>query len=259
LKRILISNDDGVEAEGLRALAAKLEGLAEVWVIAPDTERSGHSHALSLHRPMRMAQLKPRWFQLSGTPVDCVFMAFHNLMKDTPPDLVVSGINHGANLATDVFYSGTVAVAREAALRGVPGIALSLASRGSTRFEYALPCAHRLCAWALENAAPGLLLNVNIPDNGKPPQGEELTRLGTHHYRFEMVEKEDAAQGAPACYWLVGDVHYRHESIPGTDCVAVYENNHISITPLSLDANNPRTLAALRMQLETQLDKKASA
>jgi len=252
VKRILLSNDDGVEAEGLLALAAALENMAELWVIAPDQERSGHAHALSLYRPVRTMQLKPRWFKLSGTPVDCVFMAFHNLMKDNPPDLVVSGINHGANLATDIFYSGTVAIAREAALRGVPGIAMSLARKGSTRFEYALPCARRLCAWALENAPPGLLLNVNIPDNGRPPEGEALTRLGTHHYRFEMVEKEDAAGGPPSHYWLVGDVHYRHESLPGTDCVAVYENNHVSISPLSLDADHPRAMELLKTQLGMQ-------
>jgi 5'-nucleotidase len=252
-KRILISNDDGVEAEGLKVLAAALEDLAEVWVIAPDEERSGHSHALSLYRPVKTTKLRPRWFKLSGTPVDCVFMAFHNLMKDTPPDLVVSGINHGANLATDIFYSGTVAVAREAALRGVPGIALSLASKASAHFEYAAPCAQRLCAWALQHASPGLLLNVNVPDNGRPPSGEVLTRLGTHHYRFEMVEKEDLAGGPPQHCWLVGDVHYRHESIPETDCVAVYEDNCISITPLSLNADNPSAMAVLKTQLSAQL------
>jgi 5'-nucleotidase len=239
-KRILLSNDDGIEAEGLQRLAAALEELAEVWVVAPDQERSGHSHALSLHRPMSVTQLKPRWYKLSGTPVDCVFMAFLKLMKDTPPDLVFSGINHGANLASDVFYSGTVAIAREAALRGVPGIAMSLASKASARFENALPCARRLATWALEHAAPGFLLNVNVPDNGKPPEGEEWTRLGVHHYRFEILEREDAAGGGP-CHWLElsGDMRYRHESIPGTDCVAVHENNRISLTPLSLDANLP--------------------
>ena len=256
-KRILLSNDDGIGAEGLQALAKALEEVAEVWVIAPDQERSGHSHALSLHRPLKTTQLRSRWFQLSGTPVDCVFMAFHNLMKDAPPDLVVSGINHGANLATDVFYSGTVAIAREAALRGVPGIAMSLVSKTSTRFEHALPCARRLCTWALQHAAPGLLLNVNIPDNGRPPEGEVLTRLGTHHYRFEMLEKGDAGTGA-SYYWLIGDVHYRHESLPGTDCVAVYEDNHISITPLSLDANDSRCMAALQAQLATHLEMPAA-
>jgi len=234
-------------------LAAALEEVAEVWIIAPDRERSGYAHALSLHRPVRTTQLGPRRFKLSGTPVDCIFMAFHNLMKDSPPDLVVSGINHGANLATDVFYSGTVAIAREAALRGVPGIALSLAAKGSRRFDYALPCARRLCGWALEKAPPGLLLNVNIPDNGRPPAGEALTRLGIHHYRFEMVEKEEAQGAPPSHYWTVGDVHYRHEPLPGTDCVAVYEDNLISISPLSLDVDHPRAMALLKTQLATLL------
>ncbi|MCL2012580.1 MAG: 5'/3'-nucleotidase SurE [Cystobacterineae bacterium] len=250
-KRILVSNDDGIEAEGLQVLAAALEEVAEVWVVAPEGERSGNSHALSLHRPMRVTQLRPRWFKLSGTPVDCVFMAFLKLMKETPPHVVVSGINHGANLASDVFYSGTVAIAREAALRGVPGIALSLASKVGTHFEYALPTARRLSAWALENAAPGLLLNVNIPDNGTPPEGEALTRLGVHHYRFEIVEKKEAE--APPHYWLGlrGELHYRHEPTPGTDCVAVYEHNQISITPLSVDANDEQAMASLKIQLET--------
>jgi 5'-nucleotidase len=165
--------------------------------------------------------------------------------------LVVSGINHGANLSTDVFYSGTVAIAREAALRGVPGIAMSLACKASTHFEYAIPCARRISAWALENAAPGLLLNVNVPDNGKPPEGEALTRLGTHHYRFEMARREDT-QGGGAYYWLGVNLDYQHEPIGGTDCVAVYDNNHISITPLSLDGNDSRPTAGLETCLETQ-------
>jgi len=245
-KRILICNDDGVGAEGLKVLAAALEEVAEVWVVAPDGERSGNSHALSLYRPLKTRQVQPRWFQVGGTPVDCVFMAFHSLMKDRPPDLVVSGINHGANLASDIFYSGTVAVAREAALRGVVGIAVSLASPESDKFAYATPCIRRLCTWALQHAPPGLLLNVNVPDNGKPPSGEILTRLGTHHYRFEVDKKEDSEGGA--YYWLGVAVRYQHESIEGTDCVAVYENNCISITPLSLNADDTHSTMFLEAQ-----------
>jgi len=246
-KRILICNDDGIGAKGLRVLAAALEDLAEVWVVAPDGERSGNSHALSLHRPLRISQVQPRWFQVSGTPVDCVFMAFHSLMKDAPPDLVVSGMNHGANLATDVFYSGTVAVAREAALRGVPGIAISLANSASTEFGHAASFARRLCAWALQHAPPGLLLNVNVPEKGKPPSGEVLTRLGIHHYRFKVEKREDG-EGGPPYYWLGAALRYHHESLEGTDCVAVYEHNSISITPLSLNADDTRSMELMEAQ-----------
>src|SRR6186997_2520093 len=127
--RILVSNDDGYMSDGLRALAAAMEPLGEVWVVAPETEQSAASHAISIHRPLRIRQVRPRWFAVDGTPTDCSYIAVNHLMKDGRPALMVSGINHGPNLADDVTYSGTVAAAMEASILGVPSIAFSLASR----------------------------------------------------------------------------------------------------------------------------------
>src|ERR1019366_5150189 len=123
--RILVSNDDGIFSPGISALAAAMEPLGEVWVVAPDREQSAASHALSLDRPLRLSKVKPRWFSVDGTPSDCSYLALNHLLKDAPPSLMVSGINHGANLADDVTYSGTVAAAMEACLLGVPAIAFS--------------------------------------------------------------------------------------------------------------------------------------
>src|SRR3954454_17997177 len=127
--RILVSNDDGITAKGLLALVEAVTGLAEVWVVAPENEQSAASHSLSLHRPLRAREVKEHWFAVDGTPADCVYMAVHHLMKDERPALVVSGINHGPNLADDVIYSGTVAAAMEGSLLGLPAIAFSLVTR----------------------------------------------------------------------------------------------------------------------------------
>ena len=134
MTRILISNDDGIHADGLRALTEAMEGLGELWVVAPESEQSAASHAISLHRPLRIKQLGERRIAIDGTPSDCSYIAINHLLKDRKPDLMVSGINHGANLADDVTYSGTVAAAMEASLLGVPAIAFSLVAK--ERFDF---------------------------------------------------------------------------------------------------------------------------
>ena len=136
--RILVSNDDGIAAKGLLALVEAVTPLGEVWVVAPESEQSATSHALSLHRPLRVRKVKERWFSVDGTPADCVYMAVHHLLKDERPAIVVSGINHGPNLADDVIYSGTVAAAMEGAVLGIPAIAFSLVSRRVFEFEHCL-------------------------------------------------------------------------------------------------------------------------
>ena len=120
---ILVSNDDGHQAAGIRALAASMEPLGEVWVVAPEAEQSASSHAISIHRPLRIREVRPRWFAVDGTPTDCSYVGINHVLKDRRPTLMVSGINHGANLADDVTYSGTVAAAMEASLLGIPAIA----------------------------------------------------------------------------------------------------------------------------------------
>jgi len=130
--RILVSNDDGFQSEGLKALAAAMEELGEVWVVAPEAEQSASSRAISIHRPLRLREVRPRWYAVDGTPTDCAWLGIHHVLKGRPPRILVSGINHGPNLADDVTYSGTLAAAMEASMIGVPAIAFSLAGSCST-------------------------------------------------------------------------------------------------------------------------------
>jgi 5'-nucleotidase len=246
--RILVSNDDGVAAKGLLALVDAVTPLAEVWVVAPESEQSASSHALSLHRPLRARKVKERWFAVDGTPADCVYMAVHHLMKDERPALVLSGINHGPNLADDVIYSGTVAAAMEGALLGLPAIAFSLVTRRSLEFEHAAKFASSLATAALKNPMPQrTLLNVNVPSHG-PPAGYEVTRLGRHRYSGDVIEKQDPRGRT---YYWIGGSGYEHEPIPGTDVHAIHDERRISITPLQLDLTEMKMLDTLRTwQLE---------
>lgn len=241
--RILVSNDDGIASRGLLALVEAVAPLAEVWVVAPETEQSAASHSLSLHRPLRAREHRERWFGVDGTPADCVYMAVHHLMKDERPKLVLSGINHGPNLADDVIYSGTVAAAMEGSLLGVPAIAFSLASRRKFEFEHAARFAASLAAAALKSPLPDrTLLNVNVPSHG-PPEGYEVTRLGRHRYTGDVIEKDDP-RGRK--YYWIGGTGYEHESSPGTDVTAVHDHRRISITPLQLDLTDASMLDTLR-------------
>ncbi len=240
--RILVSNDDGISARGLRALVDAVTPLGEVWVVAPETEQSATSHALSLHRPLRIRKHAERWFGVDGTPADCVYLAVHHLMKDSPPTLVLSGINHGGNLAEDVIYSGTVAAAMEGSLLGFPAIAFSLVTRKTFEFEHAARFAHALVKTALTSKLPAqMLLNVNVPSYG-PPEGYEITRLGRHLYGAGVVEKEDPRGRR---YYWIGGTGYEHVSLPGTDCTAVHESRRVSVTPLMLNLTDGAFLEPL--------------
>jgi 5'-nucleotidase len=232
LPRILVSNDDGHMAEGLQALVGALEGLGEVWVAAPEVEQSASSHAISIHRPLRLREVRPRWFAVDGTPTDCSYIGINHLLKDRRPALMVSGINHGPNLADDITYSGTVAAAMEASLLGVPAIAFSLVARHGFDFGPAARFARQLVATALRQPRlPPLLVNVNVPGQGEP-KGYAVTRLGKHSYGFDVIEKEDPR--GRKYYWIGGN-EYQHEDIPGSDCNAVLREGVISVTPLHLD------------------------
>ena len=236
--RILVSNDDGHQSEGIRALAAAMEELGEVWVVAPETEQSASSHAISIHRPLRMREVRPRWYAVDGTPTDCSWMGIHHVLRGRRPALVVSGINHGPNLADDVTYSGTIAAAMEASIIGVPAIAFSLASRGSFDFAPAARFARALAAAALANELPpNLLLNVNVPP-GVDPDGYVVTRLGKHSYGSDVVEMKDP-RGRP--YYWIGGNEYQHEDIPGSDCNVVLRDKRVSVTPLMLDLTDEKS------------------
>ena len=229
--RILVSNDDGHLAEGLVALAQAMEAIGEVWVVAPDREQSAASHSISLHRPLRIKEVRSRWFAIDGTPTDCSYLAINHLMKDARPDLMVSGINHGPNMADDVTYSGTVAAAIEASILGVPAIAFSLVTRGLLQFGSATRFAHSLVSSVLEHLPRRMLINVNIPGEGEPT-GYAITRLGKHSYGFDVVEKVDPR--GRKYYWIGGSA-YQHEDLPGSDCNAVLDDGLVSVTPLQLE------------------------
>ncbi len=230
--RILVSNDDGYLSEGLSVLVEALAGLGEVVVVAPETEQSAASHAISLHRPLRLREVRSGWYAVDGTPTDCSYIAIHHLMRGRRPSLMVSGINHGPNMAEDVTYSGTVAAAMEASLFDVPAIAFSLASREDFEFTAAARFARALVAAALANPLPPrMLLNVNVPA-GQQLEGYAVTRLGRHSYGSEVIEKVDP-RGRK--YYWIGGSEYQHEDIPGSDCNVVYRQGRVSVTPLQLD------------------------
>lgn len=233
--RVLLSNDDGIHAAGLSALAAAFQD-DEVWIVAPASEQSATSHSISLHRPLRLAQLGPRRFAVDGTPTDAVYMGLNLILKDNPPDLVISGVNHGPNLGTDVLYSGTVAAAMEGAILGRPAIAASLASYPPPSvtpefFEHAARFCEAVARRILRSPPPcPVLLNINIPKG--PVRGYRFARLGRRTYGKEVVEKHDP-RGRPY-YWIGGEGGAVDEDIPRSDCNCVNEGL-VSITPMKLD------------------------
>jgi 5'-nucleotidase len=229
---ILVTNDDGVNAPGITALGAALGEIADVVVAAPDRERSATSHSISLDRPLRVDELEPGVFSIDGTPVDCVYLALLHLVPRRPA-LCVSGINNGFNLGSDVFYSGTVAGALEAALRDVPAIALSLERGRPPDFTHAAIFARALVGEVLargERAIPaGALLNVNLPRGSIA--GYEITRLGKRVYRDQVSVREDLRGRA---YYWIGGPEEEGTDAPGSDLTAV-RAGLASITPLALD------------------------
>jgi 5'-nucleotidase len=242
---ILIANDDGIRSTGIRSLAARLGDLGDVIVVAPDRERSATSHAFTLDRPLRVEEVEPHRFMVDGTPADCVYLG---LLKICPrkPDLVVSGINHGFNLGSDVFYSGTVAGAVEAALRDVPAIAMSLEwKRGMHKsddaFGPAAGFAHALARAVLSaGLPPGTLLNVNVPSEMRP-NAYRWTKLGKRLYRDQVDERADLR--GRRYYWIGGPA-MGYGDVPGSDCHAV-RDKLVSVTPLDLDLTHAGLLERL--------------
>jgi len=230
--RILVSNDDGYFAPGITLLAEALRALGEVTVVAPERDRSGASNSLTLDRPLSVRKAANGYFFVNGTPTDCVHIAVTGLL-DFMPDLVVSGINLGANMGDDTIYSGTVAAASEGFLLGIPSIAFSLTSKAGAHFESAIGVALEMVE-RLKRSPLGepMLLNVNVPD--VPPaslRGLEVTRLGKRH-KAEPVVKMQTPRGETG-YWI-GPAGGAADAGPGTDFHAV-EQGRVSVTPLRLD------------------------
>jgi 5'-nucleotidase len=226
---VLLSNDDGYRARGIEAFARALEPLADVFICAPEAEQSAASHALSLHRPLRLTRHGERVYSVDGTPADCVYVALYAEGRILPrkPDIVLSGVNHGVNLGDDVFYSGTVAAAREGALKGVPSIAVSAALNAD--FNLAAALGARL-AVALHEAKEGpILLNVNVPE-GRDWK-VRATRLGRRIYRDEVEFRRDP-RGRE--YLWIGGPGASHQAVAGSDTEA-FDEGIVGITPLVLD------------------------
>jgi 5'-nucleotidase len=229
---ILITNDDGIAAEGLRALREALRPFGRVITVAPDREQSATSHAITLHRPLRIRPVDVDTYSVDGTPTDCVLAAMNGLLEERP-SLVVSGINHGPNMGDDVTYSGTVSAAFEGAILEVPSIAVSLATFGPHDFRAAMAVVPAIVeAVHRHGLPPRALLNVNVPSG--PPEvlrGTRVTRLG-HRVYGDALEKRHDPRGREY-YWIGGhEPAWRPE--PDSDFLAVHEG-FVSVTPLSLD------------------------
>jgi 5'-nucleotidase len=234
---LLVTNDDGVHAEGLAALARALQELGEVYVIAPEREQSACSHALTLHRPLRVHCLRDRWFAVNGTPSDCVNLGVLGFLPE-PPVLIASGINHGANLGDDVTYSGTVSAAMEGTLLGVLSLAVSLVEGGDV--AEAARVARLVASRVLVERLPAkTLLNINVPPG--VPKGVRVTRQGHRVYSEKIVEQRDPR--GRSHYWI-GSGEPRWEALEGTDMAAIHAG-FVSVTPLHLDLTHHRALAQM--------------
>lgn len=241
MARILVTNDDGYFAEGIAALTQALEKVGEVIVVAPSSEQSATSHSLTLTRPLRIRQLAERRYNVDGTPTDCVVLALMTILKEQRPDIVVSGINHGANLGDDVTYSGTVAGALEGSIFGLPAIAVSMTHRDERDFTHAANFAAQLTQRVLTEGVPtGTVLNVNVPPG--EIRGVRWTQQGMKGAQTHIVEGVDPR--GKNYYWIGAQI-YSTEVDPLSDYAAVKEGL-VSITPLRSELTDYRALETLR-------------
>jgi 5'-nucleotidase len=246
--RILVTNDDGIHAPGLVAMEAIARSISDdVWIVAPDEERSGAGHSLTLTNPLRYHRIDSRRFEVSGTPTDCVIMAVRKIMSGMP-DLVLSGVNRGQNIADDVTYSGTIAAAMEGTALGLKSIAMSqvtgIHENGDT-FEVAKSHGTAIVRKLMEmNFGPGVLMNVNFPDcRSDEVAGIEITRQGKRDQNFLLVDERSDGRGNPY-YWL-GFARERGNPPIGTDIWAAF-NKRISVTPLHMNLTQIDAMEALR-------------
>jgi len=245
--KILISNDDGVHAKGIRTLAAALETIAEITVIAPDRDRSGASNSLTLTSPLQLITLENGYISVAGTPTDCVHLGLTGFVENNF-DMIVSGINHSENLGDDVIYSGTVAAAMEGSIFGLPAVAVSLAGMNPNHFETAAQVAKDIVLRMDKGTLPpASILNVNVPDVPfNELEGFEITRLGKRHAAEPIVKREDPR--GREIYWI-GPPGPEQEAGPGTDFYAL-SRNKVSISPLQLDLTNYQAFDSLSTWLE---------
>jgi 5'-nucleotidase len=240
---ILVTNDDGIHSEGIKTLAKALNEVGDVFVVAPDRERSAIAHSLTLHRPLRVDRVKKNVYALDGTPADCVHLAVNSILPGRPR-LVVSGINKGGNLGDDVTYSGTVSAAFEGTLLGVPSFAISLVARNRFRFQPAARFAVRVARQILKKGLPpDTLLNINVPNLDEDEiRSYRVTVQGRYTHENGVVEKVDP-RGRK--YYWIGEAPFVFDKRGNTDFEAVSENA-ISVTPLHLDLTQYAFLDGLK-------------
>ncbi len=241
--KILVSNDDGYMARGIIALAEALAEISEVILMAPDRNHSGASNSLTLHSPLRVRQVEENRYFVNGTPSDCVHLALSGYLPDDP-DIVVSGVHHGANLGDDVIYSGTVAAAMEGRFLGLPAIAVSLVGQHGRHFDTAARVACDLVKRLQSDPLPGdIILNVNVPDLPFDElAGVEVTRLGFRHRSEPLIEEKDPR--GRTIYWI-GPAGPGQDAGPGTDFEAV-ERGAVAVTPLKVDLTRHESLPQLK-------------
>ena len=250
--RILVINDDGINAPGLGIAETIARSITDdVWVVAPETEQSGASHSLTLADPLRLREVSPRRYALTGTPTDCVMMACAEILKDKKPDLVLSGVNRGSNIADDVTYSGTIAGAMEGTALGIPSIALSQAYGFEEGYHVRWNCAEErgpdVIRTLVEIGWPEpqeVLMNVNFPDcEPGDVAGVEITEQGKRDMQTATMERRVDLRNNP--YYWIGFKRVRSNPARGTDLCAIYEKR-ISITPLHLNLTEFKVLQRLR-------------
>lgn len=252
--RILITNDDGIHAKGLEVLKTIAHSLSDdVWTVAPETNQSGTSHSMTLHTPLRFRHVDERVYAVSGTPTDCVIMAVRHILKDAPPTLILSGVNHGSNLADDITYSGTVAAAMEGTVLGIRSIAMSLLMgfEGSARRAiWDTPLAHApglIKQLISQDWKSGTLININFPDVlPSDVAGIAVTKQGVRDAALLNIDSRRDPWGS-AYYWF-GFERRKSTLVQGTDLAAMADNK-ISVTPLSLDLTDFSQLPALEALL----------
>jgi len=242
--RILITNDDGIHAEGIVALENALREIGDVFVVAPVSEMSGASHSLTLSRPLRIRQIDERHWTVDGTPTDCVTLALNRILSDEQrPHICASGINHGENMGDDATYSGTVAGALEATILGVPALAFSLVAGRNYDFTDAAKIARQITAKAIKDGLPqNTLLNVNVPKGA--PRGVRVTKQGFKNARPVISEHRDPR--GKLYYWIGEERNGFHsDERGGTDFEAIAEN-FVSVTPMRSDLTNHQALEILK-------------
>jgi len=238
----LLTNDDGINAQGLLTLKREISKISQVWVVAPDREQSATSHSLTLHYPLRITKIADKFYSVDGTPTDAVMLAVYGILKKRP-DIVISGINHGPNLGDDVSYSGTVAAAMEGTILNVPSIAVSIANWNPKHFDSAAKFVRKLALFVLKNGLPkNTYLNVNIPDRKETIKKYKITHLGKRVYNDVVIEKMDP-RGKK--YLWIGEQSPTWEKEKDSDFSAV-KKGCVSITPLHLDMTNYKAIDQIK-------------